>query len=146
MILWRVSEFVELDGEGGKLFKGRWHRAGRPVVYTAEHSALALLEILAQWQRRVTPPPFQLLEIDAPDDLGVTPFNERVPPASQDVSRSWGEAWLVTGATAIARVPSSLAPHANNYLINPNHCDAARIKVVRHARYQWDSRLFASAR
>lgn len=142
MIIWRVSEFIDLDGEGGKLFKGRWHRAGQPVIYTAEHSALALLEILAQWQRRQTPPPFQLLEIDVPDDLDVTMFADSVPPASQDVSRSWGEAWLQAGATAVARVPSSLAPHAHNYLINPAHRNAARIKLLRHARYHWDARLF----
>lgn len=33
-------------GEGGLSGSGRWHRRGRPIVYTATHRSLAMLEIL----------------------------------------------------------------------------------------------------
>ena len=35
------------DGEGARLFGGRWNRPGRPVIYVSESRALATLEILA---------------------------------------------------------------------------------------------------
>ncbi|MCA1652976.1 MAG: RES family NAD+ phosphorylase [Sphingomicrobium sp.] len=142
MKLWRVSDYASLDGRGGELFNGRWHHAGHRVVYTAEHSALALLETLVRYEVEQTPPPYQLLEIDVADQLPAVSFTDDVAPADQDLSMAWGDAWLEALAFPLARVPSSLAPFAFNYLINPAHPDSRRIKVVRHARYAWDARLF----
>jgi len=140
--LWRVSSFASIDGLGGELFTGRWHTAGRPVVYTAEHSALALLETLVRLEFDETVPPYQLLEIDAPDRLEVTRFRGKSPPGDQRDSAAWGDAWLAGASTPLALVPSALAPHAYNYLINPRHSNARVIKVVSHAHYEWDARLF----
>jgi RES domain-containing protein len=39
-------------------------------------------------------------------------------------------------------VPSAIMPFATNYLINPMHTDAARIRVAHAARYPHDQRLF----
>ncbi|MGH7819352.1 MAG: RES family NAD+ phosphorylase, partial [Candidatus Binatia bacterium] len=47
MTLWRISNHSELKGIGGLRASGRWHTAGRPIVYLAEHPALCLLEVLA---------------------------------------------------------------------------------------------------
>jgi RES domain-containing protein len=46
MRLWRISNYADLSGEGGRRAEGRWHERGRPVVYLAEHAALALLETM----------------------------------------------------------------------------------------------------
>ena len=35
------------DATGSKLFSSRWNTADRPIVYTSEHCATAMLEILA---------------------------------------------------------------------------------------------------
>ena len=42
MILWRISRHRDLSGEGGLRAAGRWHEAGRPVVYLAESPAAAM--------------------------------------------------------------------------------------------------------
>jgi RES domain-containing protein len=42
--LWRISNFVDLSGEGGLGASGRWHTEGRLVVYLADCPAGALLE------------------------------------------------------------------------------------------------------
>ena len=42
--LWRVSDFVDLIGEGGLRASGRWHTEGRLIVYLADCPASALLE------------------------------------------------------------------------------------------------------
>ena len=33
-----------LDGQGAALFGGRWNAVGQPVIYTAQHRSLAVLE------------------------------------------------------------------------------------------------------
>jgi hypothetical protein len=55
MVLWRISNFAGLKGIGGLRALGRWHFAGRPVVYLAEHPAGALLETLVHQEIRWPP-------------------------------------------------------------------------------------------
>ena len=40
------------DGEGARLYGGRWNSPGRPAVYTAGSLALAALEVLVHMQSR----------------------------------------------------------------------------------------------
>lgn len=142
MKLWRISPYADLSGEGGRLFDGRWNGGGRAIVYTAESSALALLEVLIRFGRREIPAPYQLLEIEAPDELVVESYARAAPSESVASSVAWGETWLRTGRTALARVPSAVAPQAYNYLLNPAHPEAAKVRILSHARYEWDVRLF----
>lgn len=144
MVLWRISEWPTLDGVGGLTVAGRWHSRGRPIVYAAESSALAILEVLVHLEVDRMPPDFQLLKIEAEAGLKVEDWPLDTPPASQVESARWGDEWLKAGRTALARVPSAIAPGAANLLINPAHPDAARIRVAEASRWPWDKRLFAS--
>jgi RES domain-containing protein len=139
--LWRISDYLDLGGEGGLHVDGRWNSVGRLIVYTAESSALAMLEVLVRYGRKQLPPPFQLLEIDVPGDLTVTPF-EGETPVDVAVSQRWGDEWLAAGRTTLAKVPSAVAPESFNFLINPLRAEAARITLKAHAHYPWDARLF----
>jgi RES domain-containing protein len=138
--LWRISEHLELDGYGGYLYPGRWNGGGIHVIYTAEHSSLALLEVLVQFELAELPPPYQLLQIQASDQLETRSFAGALPAIAE--SRAWGDAWLRAGETAVAQVPAAVAPEAYNILINHAHADAAGIRLIRNARYGWDPRLF----
>lgn len=132
-----------LDGAGGLKDRGRWHNVGHPVVYLAESSALAILEVLVRQPRSRLPPPFQLLEIDAGASLDVisAPFESPLP--HRDITAAWGDDFLKGTAAPLARVPSVVAPKGWNYLLNPLHPDAARVTVTTAARWPWDARLFA---
>lgn len=141
MKLWRISDYADLSGLGGLRRAGRWNLRGRPVVYAAESSALAILEVLVRYERKQLPPPYQLVEIEAPDALPIAEYRSPDPPPI-DQSRSWGDRWLAAGKAPLAKVPSAVAPKCFNYLINPAHPDAAKITVVSHGRYSWDARLF----
>ena len=141
MILWRISEFASLDGAGGIAIEGRWHSAGRPIVYAAESSALAILEVLVHLEVETIPGTFQLLKIEAPDDLRAAHWSGK-DSARESATRAWGDAWLANTETALARVPSVIAPGSFNWLINPGHGDAKRLKLVAASRWPWDRRLF----
>ncbi|RST31836.1 RES domain-containing protein [Sphingomonas ginkgonis] len=139
MIVWRISEFTALDGAGGLLSAGRWHRRGRPVIYTAEAPALALLEALVRFETGGLPTRFQLLEIEVPEGAGQTEWSGELPDDSE--SQRWGSAWLEEAGTLLAKVPAAVAPRSFNWLINPAHPDARGLRLVEARRWNWDSRL-----
>lgn len=136
MRLWRISNFADLTGHGGRLAPGRWHAKGRAVVYCAEHPALALLEMLVHLDFSELPVSYQLLEIDIPDDA-ITPLDTAVLSpdwaGNEAETRKLGDAWLEKGASLAFRVPSAIVPESRNYVLNPAHArmDAAVIRSVR---------------
>jgi RES domain-containing protein len=73
MLLWRISNYADLSGEGGRRSDGRWHEQGRSVVYLAEHPALALLEVLVHLEIDPDdlPSSYQLLTVEVPDGLKI---------------------------------------------------------------------------
>ena len=53
-----------------------------------------------------------------PDALGVEEYAGPAPTLRQ--SQDWGMAWLETGATPLARVPSAIVPVDRNMLSTPS--------------------------
>jgi RES domain-containing protein len=150
MVLWRISEFPDLEGLGGEVRRGRWHTAsvGKRIVYLTEHPAVALIENLASLggPAQFFPDTFQLLRITASTHLRpqhLTPRQRaRIDPDDLSTTQALGDAWLVARSSALLRVPSIPSPESWNYLFNPLHPRAASIKVdwARHITY--DKRLF----
>ena len=149
MRVWRISNYADLRGLGGIRAGGRWHSAGHPVVYSADHPAAALLEKLVHFEFDSTedlPKTYQLLEIDIPARVKTS----RVAPAKlgsdwqrqEDITRAIGNHWLRSASTSVLVVPSAITPNAVNYIINPRHSDFDKIKIVSAARYPFDVRLF----
>ncbi len=123
-ILWGISKFETLDGAGGLAVSGRWHTAGRPVVYCAEHPALAMLEVLVHLEVGAVPRALHWLRIAAPDRA------ETYAGPGQDLSdaratRAFGDRWLQEARSCLLRVPSAIAPESFNVLLNPAHPDSS---------------------
>jgi len=144
MVLWRISPFHDLNGQGGMLFSARWHTAGIPVVYLAQSPAGALLEICANTVADDVPPTFTLLKIAGPD----IPVDETalidLPQnwiAGFEITRQIGTAWLKSRRSALLQVPSALVPETANFLLNPLHPDAALFQIERSYEYPFDLRL-----
>ena len=134
------ARYDSLDGVGGLYVKGRWHSRGRPIVYLAEHSALALLEIVANMDRPLLAlPEYVLLDVEVPEGILI----ERADwvQADEAICRRFGDDWLSPGRTALCRVRSVIVPDGFNFLLNPDHPDAASIRIVRRGRLPVDPRL-----
>jgi len=52
-----------------------------------------------------------------------------------------GDDFVFQNEAAILKVPSSIVPQEFNYLLNPNHIDAARIKVSSKSPMKFDIRF-----
>jgi RES domain-containing protein len=148
MILWRISNYATLDGRGGLLASARWHTAGRSIVYMAETPAGALTEVLVHLELHPgeLPHSYKLLKAEAPDDLVVkNVLLHELPRGWREdltITRTIGDEWLAFGQTALLRVPSVIVPETCNMLLNPQHPDVRRIKILSHQQYPWDERLF----
>lgn len=143
MFLWRISNYADLSGVGGIRFSARWHSKGRPIVYTAEHPALAMLEILVNNQRANLPNTYRLLKIEAAlthltDEVSKLKFGWQ---GDENYTRALGDKWLQEQASPLLRVPSAIMPHAFNYLINPEHQLSSEIKISKIEDHPFDIRL-----
>ncbi len=149
--LWRISNFHSLSGEGGLRYSARWHTAGRPVVYLAASPAGAMVEVLVHLELNEDelPPAYTLLRVEASTDVAVEELSMgRSDAWKRDLalSRKAGDAWLKAGKTALARVPSAILPNTFNYLLNPLHRNAKRIRIAGSTRANFDPRLLRHLR
>lgn len=136
---WRICRdtYADLSGEGAKKYGGRWNSPGRPVVYLAEHPALAALEVLVHLDvpKDLVPDDYVLLRIDLPDE----------PPARLATfptdTRAAGDRWLLEAQTAVLEVPSVVIPSAINLLLNPLHASSAQVRIVGKEPFSFDERL-----
>lgn len=145
-IYWRISNYIDLSGEGGRIASARWHSAGQRIVYLAESPAVAMFEALVHLEYDVDdfPDEFTLIRISAPDSLKVSfldPFENPDWREQPKFTRSIGDVWLASRGTPLARVPSAVVPQAWNYLLNPEHPDAKLVKIEEQSRERLDIRL-----
>lgn len=137
-----------LSGEGGLIADGRWHTAGRRIVYTATSEALTVLEVRVHLGRAVPKDAYVLHAIDVPEtdvtELPQTalPADWRQTPPLAD-TQSLGDAWLATNGSLALRVPSVHSASDFNILLNPAHPRAAGLTLQQTRAYEFDPRLFA---
>jgi len=131
------------DGEGARLYGGRWNSKGEPVVYTSDSLALCSLEIFVHLPSYKLLADYIYITVIFDSDLVtevslIDGWNERpIPKASQAL----GDQWVKEDQSLILRVPSVLMPDGYNYLININHPDFNKIKMGRPLPLQLDTRF-----
>lgn len=149
IVAWRVckTRHTPFDGTGARLAGARWNSPGRPVIYSAESFAGALLELLAHSARpRTLPGPHHAVRIDVPDALAETVDPARLPGWDERDSAAaldFGDRWLRERRSAALVVPAVTSrPVGRNVLINPDHPDAGKVAVSAPFPVPWDERLF----
>ena len=145
MFLWRVSRHRDLSGSGGLHAPSRWHERGSRVVYLADTPAGALLECCVHTSAGDVPPSYTLLAVVVPDNVSIETVDASTlsPDWVDDleVTQAVGSAWLRSYRSALLRVPSALVPATSNYLVNPLHADAARLRIESVYEHPFDPRI-----
>jgi RES domain-containing protein len=136
------------DGSGAALEGARWNSPGRVLIYASEHYATAILEKLVHAGRTQLPGAHHAAAIEIPDDLPVDRFDPAAFPGwdaeESAPARIYGDEWHASGRSAVLIVPSLPGqPIERNFIINPAHPDAARIRVGPVFPVVWDGRLFS---
>ncbi|MDQ3555706.1 MAG: RES domain-containing protein [Gemmatimonadota bacterium] len=132
------------DGEGARLFGGRWNSAGVPLVYLSEHLSLAVLESLVYQDRLHLPDDLVAHTVKIPDAPVEHPAE--MPPAwfadpLRRQTRRFGSTWARELRSLALRVPSAVIPSEFNLLLNPRHADIEQIERVDEQPFVFDPRL-----
>jgi RES domain-containing protein len=153
MVVFRIEreKYLQttLSGIGASMTDGyRWNSLNTKIVYATETRALATLEVSVHLDlSEDLPNDRYFVEIEIPDDITILEVQlqdlldswDAKPPSSS--TQTIGDDFVLYNEAAILKVPSSIIPQEFNYLLNPNHKDASRIKVVSKAKMRFDSRL-----
>ena len=154
MRVWRLCQTnyasTAFDGEGARLFGGRWNEKGVPVVYTSATLSLAVLEVLVHHRVPVPPQDFVAISAELPRALRLTVIKTTQLPRDWEADPSprarqqIGSAWAVGLRSLVLAVPSALIPQEFNYLINPRHPDFARLTFTSPQKFPFDPRLWVA--
>jgi RES domain-containing protein len=149
-LAWRIVKARNagkaFDGEGARLYGGRWNSPGVAVVYASESRALATLEVLAGLQTNSPLHEYVLIPAEFDDSIVVaveleglsTDWRRNPPPPS---TQRLGDDWIASAASAVLKVPSALVPQESNYLFNPRHPAFSEVRIGKPQRLGMDPRL-----
>ncbi len=138
IIAWRFVKQkharAAFSGEGAKLYGGRWNQQGVAAVYTSDTLSLAVIEQLIHIRPEdIIRLNYSSIKVEIPDSLAIEEI-KRLPagwdtdPAPEE-TKNIGNDWLLSGRTAILKVPSSIIKVQFNYVLNPQHPDFKKIKM-----------------
>ncbi|MEM7548273.1 MAG: RES family NAD+ phosphorylase [Bacteroidota bacterium] len=147
MIVYRLAHpkyAQDISGYGSLLVPGRWNFKGNRVLYTAENSSLAFLEYLAHTEGLDRRLPYLLVIVDLPDaPIETVSLSDLKPTWKDDLfyTRDLGSKWLSTNQSLILKVPSVINEDDCNLLINPQHREFIKVKLITSKEITFDRRL-----
>lgn len=149
MRVWRLCarRHATPDGEGARLFGGRWNPPSIPVIYTSATLSLATLEYLVNLDSDLLPEDLVALSADIPSQITIQSITRADLPANwqtypvPDTLRTIGTTWAAARHTVILSVPSVVIPEERNYLLNPGHPDFSRIHWNAPEPFRFDPRI-----
>jgi RES domain-containing protein len=148
--VWRLCSAkyaaTAFDGEGARLYGGRWSPPGIAVVYCAESRALAVIEVLANVDKPELLPALSWVLLAAEFPAVVVEKPSRFPSSWRQfphstASQEFGAQWALEKRSAVLRVPSAVVPGEFNYLLNPQHPDFSGVIIGRPEPFSFDPRL-----
>lgn len=147
---WRIVKAKHsksaFDGEGARLFGGRWNSMGKAVVYVSEHQSMAALELLVHVRPLIPKQRYHAYLLEWEESLmekvevSKLPKNWKTSPPPGAL-QAIGDRWLEKGATPVLAVPSAVLPIERNFLLNPLHPSFSKIRIHRPVPFIFDPRL-----
>ena len=151
-VLRKAYARAPFDGRGAYLYGGRWSSAGVRLAYTSETQSLAMLEYFVHLDMADAAGDLVLAVAEIPDDVSRErvaatrlPSTWRDFPAPPELAQI-GDGFVRRGENCILIVPSALAPHDNNWLLNPAHGEFREVAVFKAEPLRYDSRMLAARR
>lgn len=138
----------DLSGKGASLFGNRWNSKGVEMLYTAESRALAMAEVLVHLSLLALPDDYMMIEIEVPESIQIELLksnslgeNWNLNPLNPK-TQALGDAFIHSKSKCVLRVPSAVVNGDFNYLLNPNHPEIHKIKIVDIVKFPFDKRVF----
>lgn len=136
------------DGEGARLYGGRWNSRGTRILYTAGSLSLAALEMLVQLNDEEILLSYSFAAIEFDENLVLSieefhplPANWTDSPPLLEIQQM-GDQWAKSRASVVLKVPTSILPLEFNYLINIEHPEFSKVKLGEPQTFTFDERLY----
>lgn len=149
MIVYRLSsrKYAHiLSGEGAKRqTSNRWNSFGTPMLYTAESTALAALELHQYLPPVMINLNLVLLEIEVPEVAPLiveADFFDSEWTRRKRVSQALGDHFVNENKYLVMKVPSAWVYACFNYLINPLHPRFNQVKIKKTLDFSPQGHLF----
>lgn len=150
MIVYRLSKSkysADLSGKGAEKSGGRWNSKGVAMVYTSNSRALCTAEVAVHIGLGIVPSDYVLVTIEIPEDsmteavIKDLPADWRAFP-HPDSTQKLGDRFVREGKYLVLKVPSVVVQGEYNFLINPKHQAAIKVRVIDTEPFLFDKRLF----
>ncbi len=137
-----------LSGKGAALKGARWNSIGVEIIYTASNRSLAMAEVAVHLTLATLPDDYMIVTIFIPDDTSLQKLNVTDLPTDWNTfphpttTQSIGDRFIAENKFCILQVPSAVTSGDYNLLINPNHPNFKRIKIIAKDKFPFDKRIF----
>ncbi|RYE28767.1 MAG: RES domain-containing protein [Sphingobacteriaceae bacterium] len=147
MLVYRIAlnQYSQMLKASG--FAARWNPSKIRMIYTSANRSLSCLENVVHRGKTGLTQLFRIMTIEIPEAVEIKKIN------LVELSKNWknydqlnftqnqGKNWIESEETAVLQVPSSIIEEEVNYLINPNHPDFEKIKLIKTEPFIFDSRI-----
>ena len=136
MIVFRIVHKSFSQSLVGSGQPGRWNKSGQKVIYAAESIALAFLESMIRRQGVGFNEDFKIMFLEIPQDVSITTIDPASLSPGWDnfrnhaVSQERASSWFLSLESPVLRVPSVVLPHSFNFVINTEHKEFKKIKII----------------
>jgi RES domain-containing protein len=137
-----------LSGKGAAIKGARWNSVGVEIIYTASNRSLAMAEIAVHFTLATLPGDYVMITIFVPADISLQKLIETDlpvgwntfphPPSTQAI----GNKFISDAKYCVLQIPSAVTQGDYNLLINPNHPDFKKIKIIAKEKFPFDKRIF----
>lgn len=137
-----------LSGKGAALKGARWNSIGVELIYTATNRSLAMAEVAVHLSIATLPSGYVIMQLHIPDDVSLQRINTSVLPVNWNTfphpveTQAIGDAFVYNNEYCVLQIPSAVTQGDYNLLINPNHADFKRIKIISTEKFIFDQRIF----
>lgn len=151
MIVYRLASKKysnDLTGIGAEITGGRWNYKGTRVLYTADSRALCMAEIAVHTPVGIMPKDYYMITIEIPDYSQITQLETKILPKDwrkfpySRLTQELGDNFINKNEVLYIKVPSAVVQGDYNILINPQHSDSDKVKILKIEDFDFDERIF----
>lgn len=139
---------ANLSGKGAAIKGARWNSIGVELIYCASNRSLAMAEVAVHFSLATLPNDYVMMTIFIPDTILVQKLNPSDLPKLWNVfphpasAQTIGDQFVSDNKYGVLQIPSAVTQGDYNILINPNHPDFLKIKIVATEKFPFDKRIF----
>jgi RES domain-containing protein len=139
---------TSLSGKGAAIKGARWNSIGVELIYSASNRSLAMAEVAVHFTLATLPSDYIMMTVFIPDDISVKKLNESDLPSDWNTfphplsTQTIGDAFVSENKYCVLQIPSVVTQGDYNFLINPNHPNFSRIKIITTSKFPFDKRIF----